>query len=105
MTLAGRAWPRPQRRADGRADRNRGKNRRKETNTETSAAMSTARPDDMTVTLAADGTLRVHNLELAGASAEWAARAAADGGDVHEAVEEALDLDSRVPCTALRSGR
>jgi len=58
--------------------------------------MPTPQPDDMTVALTADGTLRISDLELVGASAEWAARTAARGGDVREAVEEALDLGSRV---------
>lgn len=43
-----------------------------------------------------DGTLRIHELAMTGASAEWAAKVAGGGGDLQTAVEQALDLGSRV---------
>jgi hypothetical protein len=42
------------------------------------------------------GTLRIHDLAVTGASAEWAARVSGGGGDVQAAVEQAIDLGSRV---------
>ncbi len=59
--------------------------------------MTAAGQDDISNAVSlADGTLRIHDLEVTGASAEWAARVAGGGGDVQAAVEQALDLGSRV---------